>query len=102
MSIQRKINIQQEILSTEWYGQGLNAVPLIFEAATTSVFSLHKTLGMSYRKFYCTYKVKYCDGNYLKPDFERLSKILIKKLQDPTYLPWLLEQYFKGWKEAIK
>src|SRR3989338_3475548 len=102
MSIQRKINIQQEILSTEWYGQGLNAVPLIFEAATTSVFSLHKTLGFSYHKFYCTYKGKYCDGNYWKQDFERLSRILIDKLQNPAYLPWLLVQYFKEWKEAAK
>ena len=96
------MNIQKEILDNEWYGQGLNAVPLIFESATVSTFSMKKTLGYAYHKFYCSYKGKFGYGNYWKEDLERLSKILLEKLEDSNYMQWLIDQYFKEFNEAAK
>jgi phosphoenolpyruvate synthase/pyruvate phosphate dikinase len=96
------MDIQKEILENEWYGQGLNAVPLIFESATVSTFSMKNTLGYGYHKFYCSYKEKFGYGNYWKEDLERLSKILLKKLEKPEYMQWLIDQYFKEFNEAAK
>ncbi len=96
------MNIQKEIIENEWYGQGLNAVPLIFESATVSTFSMKKTLGYAYHKFYCSYKGKFGYGNYWKEDLERLSKILLKKLENPEYMQWLIDQYFKEFNQAAE
>jgi len=96
------MNIKKEIKENKWTGQGINAVPLVFESATSSLFSLHKTLGFSYTKFYCAYKGKFSEGNYWNNDLERLAKILLKKLEDKKYLPWLVKTYFKEFNEAAR
>ncbi len=94
------MDVIKEIRAHEWVGQGLNAVPLIFEAATSSVYSLRPTLKDGYTLFYCTYKKTYCTGYYLKEDIERLGKAFWDRFLDPAYRKWFREEYLRQYEKA--
>jgi phosphoenolpyruvate synthase/pyruvate phosphate dikinase len=83
----------EEELKEEWFGQGLNAVPLIFQFAALSIFSMEKDLGYSYTKFMCSYKKGYADVHYWKKDLDRLSIIIYDRLKNKGYLKDVTKKY---------
>jgi phosphohistidine swiveling domain-containing protein len=96
------MNLKQA-LKERWYGQGLNATPILIASAGCCCAIMKNGTGLTYRNYLFVFKKGYGDMHYYTPDLEELGKILEEKIEkDPDYFNGIKKIYDKQIEESNK
>ncbi|MFH1053701.1 MAG: PEP-utilizing enzyme [Candidatus Woesearchaeota archaeon] len=93
----------EQALKEKWYGQGLNATPLLVGSAAGPAKSMLDHTGLIYQNFLFLFKEDWGEMNYYVKDLETLGKEFVKRVeQDSDYFKKIKVIYNKQMNESNK